>query len=110
MIAYEGEASIKGPHQTVVIPLVMRALAAVHESFPQNSINLARPIQPGTVGASPLPNLELIKPEHPTPSRVAVRLRNKRTQPSLPGWEWGLPPLPLTPANAKARTAQDPVN
>src|SRR5258705_14022763 len=99
MIAYEREAPIKGPHQTVVIPLVMRALAAVHESFPQNSINLARPIQPGTVGRNPLPNLELIKPDDPPPDRVGVRLRKKRTNKSRPRWEGGFPPQPLVPPN-----------
>jgi hypothetical protein len=38
MVAYERETPIKGPHKAVVIPLVMRALAPVHECFPQNSI------------------------------------------------------------------------
>src|SRR6185295_3993237 len=41
MITYERETPVKRPHEAVVIPLVMRALAPMHECFPQNSINLS---------------------------------------------------------------------
>src|SRR5258705_12841991 len=63
MIAYERETPVKRPHEAVVIPLVVRALAPVHECFPQNSINLCSASQSGRAGASPLPNLYLVKPE-----------------------------------------------